>query len=130
MSVTPLAQPPESRFHPADWQLLQRFWHPVAFTAEIADRPYPFKLLDLGLIAYRTSAGFTVALDRALIAVPALPWVGSKRTGSSAATTACNMMMPAAAWPSPPPGPQPRFLPAFACASFAVRCATRSSGSA
>ena len=64
MSVTPLAQPPESRFRPANWQLLQRFWHPVAFTAEIVDRPYPFKLLDLGLIAYRTPAGFTVALDR------------------------------------------------------------------
>lgn len=59
-----LSQPKDSDFSAANWQLLTRFWHPVAFTSEIADRPYPFVLLGLRMIAYRTASGFTVALDR------------------------------------------------------------------
>jgi vanillate O-demethylase monooxygenase subunit len=60
----PLSQPKDSDFSTANWHVLTRFWHPVAFTTEIADKPYPFVLLGLRLIAYRTTAGFTVALDR------------------------------------------------------------------
>lgn len=59
-----LVRPHDSDFSTENWQLLTRFWHPVAFTSEIADRPYPFVLLGLRLIAFRTSSGFTVALDR------------------------------------------------------------------
>ncbi len=64
MNQTSLVPPPDSAFPAANWQLLSRFWHPVAFTSEITDRPYPFVLLDVRFVAYRTSAGLTVALDR------------------------------------------------------------------
>jgi phenylpropionate dioxygenase-like ring-hydroxylating dioxygenase large terminal subunit len=64
MSKTSLIQPRQSGFSSANWQLLTRFWHPVALTSEIGEKPYSFTLLDLRLVAFRTSAGYTVALDR------------------------------------------------------------------
>jgi vanillate O-demethylase monooxygenase subunit len=59
-----MARPDDSGFSVTNWNLLARFWHPVAVTSEITDRPHSFMLLDLRLIAFRTDAGVTVALDR------------------------------------------------------------------
>jgi phenylpropionate dioxygenase-like ring-hydroxylating dioxygenase large terminal subunit len=59
-----LSAPRDCTLSSSNWNLLSRFWHPVAVTSEIADRPYRFVLLDLNLVAYRTSAGLTVVLDR------------------------------------------------------------------
>lgn len=59
-----LTRPHDSDFAAENWQLQTRFWHPVAFTSEITDKPSPFVLLGLRLIAFRTNSGFTVALDR------------------------------------------------------------------
>jgi len=56
-------RPPESTYAPADWDVLAGFWHPVAYAAEVADRPVAARLLDERLVLFRTSAGVTVASD-------------------------------------------------------------------
>lgn len=53
--------PRDCTFTQGDWSVLSRFWHPVAFSEELADRPLRIKLLDVDLVAYRTSKGPVVA---------------------------------------------------------------------
>ena len=48
----------------ADWHVLAGFWHPVAFSEEVADKPFAARLLDVDLVVYRTGAGVTVAKDQ------------------------------------------------------------------
>ena len=47
-----------------DWHILASFWHPVAFSQEITDKPWSSKLLDVDLVIYKTKNGVTVALDK------------------------------------------------------------------
>jgi len=51
-------------FHEPDWHVLAGFWHPVAFTSEIADSPVSVRLLDVDLVVFRSGNGYTVARDR------------------------------------------------------------------
>ncbi|MDJ0820593.1 MAG: hypothetical protein QNJ09_02135 [Paracoccaceae bacterium] len=44
------ALPRGCTFAESDWQVLSRFWHPVAFVDEIADAPVPARLLDVDLV--------------------------------------------------------------------------------
>ena len=57
-------RPQTSGFSHADWHSLAGFWHPVAFSQEVADKPFAARLLDVELVLYRHAAGVTVALDR------------------------------------------------------------------
>lgn len=57
------AMPRECTFSENDWRVLSRFWHPVAYSDEITDRPVRAKLLDVDLVIYRTSQGVVVARD-------------------------------------------------------------------
>ena len=57
-------RPQTSGFSHADWHSLAGFWHPVAFSREVADKPFAARLLDVELVLYRHAAGVTVALDR------------------------------------------------------------------
>lgn len=50
-------------FSGADWRILSRFWHPVAFCHEIKSDPVAARLLDVDLVIWRTSAGLSVARD-------------------------------------------------------------------
>ena len=50
-------------FSEPDWHLLASFWHPVAFSAEIRQKPVPATLLDVDLVLWRTRAGVSVAAD-------------------------------------------------------------------
>ena len=38
--------PRNCTFDPHDWQVLSRYWHPVAFASQIGDKPFSTKLLD------------------------------------------------------------------------------------
>jgi vanillate O-demethylase monooxygenase subunit len=42
---------------------LARYWHPVAFSRDVTDKPVAARLLDEDLVLYRTSAGVVVARD-------------------------------------------------------------------
>lgn len=94
MFVTPPAavgekcglQPAHSGFSHADWHCLASFWHPVAFSQEVADRPFAASLLDVDLVLYRHAAGVTVALDRC-----ANRSVPLSRGSLKAQTLACSM---------------------------------------
>jgi phenylpropionate dioxygenase-like ring-hydroxylating dioxygenase large terminal subunit len=66
-TATPkLAPPRASTFEESEWHALSRFWHPVAFSASVRDKPVAARLLDERLVVYRTSAGITVARDLCL----------------------------------------------------------------
>jgi phenylpropionate dioxygenase-like ring-hydroxylating dioxygenase large terminal subunit len=58
------AKPPRaSTFKDSEWRALARFWHPVARSAHVKDKPVAAKLLDENLVVFRTSLGVTVARD-------------------------------------------------------------------
>jgi phenylpropionate dioxygenase-like ring-hydroxylating dioxygenase large terminal subunit len=50
-------------FSQPDWQVLASFWHPVAYSHEVAERPVASRLLDEDLVLYRTAGGVTIARD-------------------------------------------------------------------
>jgi vanillate O-demethylase monooxygenase subunit len=62
----PLALPRNCSFKESEWRALARFWHPVAFSSAVRDRPFPARLLDENLVVFRTSEGVTVAKDLCL----------------------------------------------------------------
>ncbi len=55
--------PAGSSFRPEDWEILAGFWHPVAFEADIGDKPVAQRLLDVDLVIYRSAEGISVAKD-------------------------------------------------------------------
>ena len=55
--------PAGSEIRESDWHILAGFWHPVAFSSELADGPAASRLLDVDLVVYRTSEGAAVARD-------------------------------------------------------------------
>ena len=50
-------------FTESDWHILAGFWHPVAFSSEVQDKPFKARLLDVDLVVYRTVEGITAAKD-------------------------------------------------------------------
>jgi phenylpropionate dioxygenase-like ring-hydroxylating dioxygenase large terminal subunit len=62
-------KPPKSKlprgctFSELDWKILAAFWHPVALAADVAAGPVAARLLDVGLVLWRTSKGFHAAKD-------------------------------------------------------------------
>jgi phenylpropionate dioxygenase-like ring-hydroxylating dioxygenase large terminal subunit len=50
----------------SDWPVLARFWHPVAFSAAVKEKPVAARLLGENLVLYRTSSGVTAAKDLCL----------------------------------------------------------------
>jgi vanillate O-demethylase monooxygenase subunit len=61
-----LSLPRGCTFDEPEWRALAAFWHPVAFSSAVRDRPVPARLLDENLVLFRTSAGITVARDLCL----------------------------------------------------------------
>jgi phenylpropionate dioxygenase-like ring-hydroxylating dioxygenase large terminal subunit len=55
--------PRECTFSRSDWQVLARFWFPIALAKDITDKPHPVRLLDENLVVFRTSKGCAVAKD-------------------------------------------------------------------
>lgn len=60
----PLNLPRDCTFAETDWRSLSPFWYPVAFSHEVADKPFPARLLDERLVIYRV--GNTIAAARDL----------------------------------------------------------------
>ena len=50
-------------FSKSDWHILASFWHPVAFSSEVEDKPFKARLLDVDLVVYRTVDGIAAAKD-------------------------------------------------------------------
>jgi len=44
-------------FTPSDWHALAPFWHPVAFSHEVREKPFAARLLDERLVIYRLPGG-------------------------------------------------------------------------
>jgi vanillate O-demethylase monooxygenase subunit len=64
MSTLPTGFLPEPCTYTAsDWQILSRYWYPVARAGDIAEKPVAATLLDVELVIYRTPAGIAVARD-------------------------------------------------------------------
>jgi vanillate O-demethylase monooxygenase subunit len=59
--LKPAALPRECSFPESDWQVLARFWYPVAFSHEVTTKPHAARLLDERLVLYRVSNGQIVA---------------------------------------------------------------------
>ncbi|MGE0048211.1 MAG: Rieske 2Fe-2S domain-containing protein [Acidithiobacillus sp.] len=51
-------------FSHEDWDILARYWYPVARLADLAAQPIAMRLLDVPLVLWRSAAGVSVALDR------------------------------------------------------------------
>jgi vanillate O-demethylase monooxygenase subunit len=63
--MSTLTYPDRASFSRHDWEVLSRYWHPVARSESVAeDRPLGTRLLDVDLVVYRLHGGLTVALDR------------------------------------------------------------------
>src|SRR5882757_657884 len=58
------ARPPDSSISASDWKVLAAFWHPVALSSAITDRPLGVRLLDLSIVLFRASDGLKAALDQ------------------------------------------------------------------
>jgi phenylpropionate dioxygenase-like ring-hydroxylating dioxygenase large terminal subunit len=56
-----LPLPRKLSFDPADWQIIARFWYPVAYSDEITEGPTGATLLDTQLVIYRVDGKITVA---------------------------------------------------------------------
>ncbi|WP_019528026.1 aromatic ring-hydroxylating oxygenase subunit alpha [Dasania marina] len=55
------AMPINSTYSENDWQLLASFWHPVALSQELTDKPLAVTLLDKKLVLFRTASGVTTS---------------------------------------------------------------------
>ncbi len=68
-SVTPVSfqkhprLPRNCTFDAHDWDILSRYWHPVAFSAELDDKPMSTMLLDEPLVLYRSRGTAVAARD-------------------------------------------------------------------
>ncbi|NBD23202.1 Rieske 2Fe-2S domain-containing protein [Paenibacillus sp. T1] len=58
-----LQLPRDCTFTPNDWQVLARYWYPIAIAGDIADKPVAAKLLDVKLVCYRSRGNVVVARD-------------------------------------------------------------------
>lgn len=57
------ALPRNCTFDSRDWEILSRYWHPVAFAAEVADKPISVTLLDEPLVVFRSNGRLVSARD-------------------------------------------------------------------
>jgi phenylpropionate dioxygenase-like ring-hydroxylating dioxygenase large terminal subunit len=57
------AMPRNCTFDAADWEILSRYWHPVAFGTDVRDKPLGVTLLDERLVLYRAEGKVIAARD-------------------------------------------------------------------
>ena len=58
-----ITRPRNCTYAEGDWEILSRYWFPVARIEDIGTTPVQSKLLDVKLVVYRTSSGISVARD-------------------------------------------------------------------
>lgn len=79
---TPYTEIPRNcTFSQSDWHVLAGFWHPVAFSNDVSDKPLKATLLDVDIVLYRTVDGLTAAKDMCLHrgAAMSLGWMDAER---------------------------------------------------
>jgi phenylpropionate dioxygenase-like ring-hydroxylating dioxygenase large terminal subunit len=59
-----ILRPSSSLISASDWEILSRFWYPVAVEGDVKQAPMKGRLLDVELVIYRTEGHITVARDR------------------------------------------------------------------
>jgi phenylpropionate dioxygenase-like ring-hydroxylating dioxygenase large terminal subunit len=59
----PPLRPPSSAIGPSDWEVLARFWYPVALASEVVDTSFKARLLDVSLVLFRAGERVTAAVD-------------------------------------------------------------------
>jgi vanillate O-demethylase monooxygenase subunit len=57
------ALPRNCTFDSHAWEILSRYWHPVAFAAEVTDKPISVTLLDEPLVVFRSNGQLVSARD-------------------------------------------------------------------
>ncbi|PQV44709.1 vanillate O-demethylase monooxygenase subunit [Paraburkholderia sp. BL21I4N1] len=57
------ALPRNCTFDAHDWEILARYWHPVAFAADVTDKPVSVTLLDEPLVVFRSNGQLVSARD-------------------------------------------------------------------
>lgn len=55
--------PRNCTFDPHDWEILSQYWHPVAFAADVTDKPFAATLLDESLVVFRSNGQVVAARD-------------------------------------------------------------------
>jgi vanillate O-demethylase monooxygenase subunit len=60
------ALPKNCTFRESEWRVLSRFWHPIALSADVRDKPVSVQLLDEQLVVYRNTREVVVAKDLCL----------------------------------------------------------------
>jgi len=63
LTATLAPAPPQGTLLPSDRDVLARYWHPVAFSKDVAPGPFAARLLDVDLVVYRTADAVVVARD-------------------------------------------------------------------
>ena len=61
--LSELTLPRACTFDPADWQIIARYWYPVALVSEVGDAPLGVTLLDQPLVVYRIDSATVIADD-------------------------------------------------------------------
>jgi vanillate O-demethylase monooxygenase subunit len=61
--TTTVAEPRGLTFAPDDFQIIARFWYPIATSAEVTEQPLGVKLLDTPLVVYRFDGEVVVATN-------------------------------------------------------------------
>ena len=54
---SPASLPRENTFPESDWRVLAQFWYPVAFSHEVAEKPFAAHLLDERVVLWRVADG-------------------------------------------------------------------------
>jgi len=57
-------RPKNSEISASDWEVLSKYWYPIAEISEVGERPLPVKLLDVDLVVFTGANGPSVARDR------------------------------------------------------------------
>ncbi|MBC8924520.1 Rieske 2Fe-2S domain-containing protein, partial [Escherichia coli] len=55
--------PRHCTFDVRDWEILSRYWHPVAFASDVTDRPLAVTLLDERVVLLRSGGAIVAARD-------------------------------------------------------------------
>lgn len=63
VNIPPNQLPRGCTFTPGDWEVLSKYWYPIAIAEDVRDKPIAAQLLDVKLVCYRSKGRIVVARD-------------------------------------------------------------------
>ena len=57
-------RPQYSEIRSSDWEVLSKYWYPVARIEDVGEKPVPVTLLDVQLVIFRSDEGISVVVDK------------------------------------------------------------------